>query len=121
MATERTDTRGFELFPTGRYKFQVASVPLKKKSDKGAIYYEFAFETPVNNTLKKYTERFMVWKAGELLKALGAQEVEPNVFDWDKEQVVGKMVEADIIHEPDQKDPNKKWARMKNIVEALPF
>lgn len=121
MAIERTDTTGFQLFPIGHYKFQVSAVPLKKKGSGGGIYYEFNFETPIDGNLKKYTERFMVWKAGELLKALGGVEVMPNVFEWDKEATLGKFVEADIIHEPDQKEPTKKWPRMQNITEGVPF
>lgn len=121
MAIERTDTTGFQLTPEGKHKFQVLEVPLKKKGASGGIYYEFAFGVTIGNRVRKHIERFMVWKAGELIKALGGTEVEPNVFEWDKEATVGKFVEATIVHEPDKNDLNKKWARMQNISEPLPF
>lgn len=117
---ETTDTKGdFPLFPVGHYRFTVEQIPEKKISDGGKALYIFRFVTTFDGQLKKYKETFAAWKCGELLKALGAKELEKDKWEWDREAVVGRIVEADIAHEPDKK--GKLWPRMKNITEEVPF
>ena len=119
---ETTDTAKFEMMPEGHYIFTISKVPEKLKSQATQkIYYKFEFETVVQGKIKKHIEVFMPWLASELLKALGATEIEPNKFEWDREAVMGKEIEADLVHELDRKDPNKKWPKLKNITERVPF
>lgn len=119
---ETTDTNRFEIMPEGHYVFTVSKVPEKLKSQTtGKVYYKFEFETIVQGKIKKHIEVFMPWMASELLKALGAVEVSPNKFEWEREAVMGKEIEADLMHEEDRKDPKKKWPKLKNITERVPF
>lgn len=119
---ETTDTSGYALFPKGHYKFVVTEEPQKYKTSNGKIGYIFEFETINERGEKKiFKERFIIWLIGDLLRALKCQEVQKDKFDWDTVEVVGREIEADIAHEPDAKDPTKKWARMRNITEAMPF
>lgn len=73
---------------------------------------------------KKYGKiEFFVWKLahdggegeqvllpnmmGGLLRALKCQESEPNKFDWDTEEQIGKYFWATVTHAPDKKDATK--------------
>lgn len=112
---ERTNTGGFELFPVGRYKFTVSDIPEKIRGETGKIRFAFRFTTVINGQIRDYKESFMAWLVGDLLRALGCEEVKKDAFDWDRAEVVGKEVWANIVHEPDSKKPDRKWARMKDI------
>ena len=114
---ERTET-GYEVFPEGHYTFTVTEPATKGKSPKGKYYYIFKFKSVVNGRPKKYTEVMMTWMAGELLRALRCTEESKGVFDWDKEEIVGRSVVADIIHEPHFQKPDEVVARMRNIVPS---
>jgi hypothetical protein len=118
MTLERTDTRN-GLQP-GHYTFTICSPVEKGEFKEGKIYYEFNFE--VNGNI--HTEKIPVWAAAEILRAIGAKEIESDVFEWDKDQVVGINVDADIVME--QSKNGKTYRRMRNITkvrtdEKLPF
>lgn len=116
---ERTET-GFEAFPEGKnYEFIVTEPAEKRKTPKGKYYYIFRFKTLVDGRPRKYTEAVMTWMAGDLLKALGCEEVQKGVFDWDKAEIVNRQVVADIVHEPDKNDPTTVRAKMRNIRPPL--
>ena len=125
---ERTDTR-FKMFPEGTdYNFRVAGVPLKFKHDGGGTQYAWEFETLINNSIETHKERFFPSQIAPLLRALGCQEIEGGVFEWEREDVNGKTFIGDIVHEANsksKKDPNKKWPRLKNPrpdkAEGIPF
>jgi hypothetical protein len=123
--TERTDTRP-NITPEGRRKFTCAKVPVKKLSEgKNKPYYEFTFEYMDGTTLREHKEFVMAWMAGPLLKAFGFPEVEPGIYEWEKETCLGKMIEATIIHEADKKDASKVRSRMTEVTavanEEIPF
>lgn len=112
---ERTET-GFELFPECKgVTFTVTEAATKGKTQKGKYYYLFRFTANIDGRLRKYTEAMMVWMSGDILRALGCSEIEKGVFDWDKAEIVGRQLVADIVHEADFKDPAKMVARLKSI------
>jgi hypothetical protein len=117
---ERTDTRPNIITP-GKYSFTVSKVPVKKMNDNSKVFYEFEFEYIDGTDIKTYKERFMSWLVGPLLKAMGFKEVEPKVFEWEREEAKGKVVDATIIHEEDKKEKGKFWPRMTEISEHIPF
>jgi len=91
------------MLPEGTYTFTVL----------------FKFKVTGNNAEKRYhAESFIPWNEnyGQLLRALGAMEKEDgNVHLSDSLDIVGASFKADIIHVEDEKDPQKKWARLANI------
>ena len=114
---ERTDTRR-KMFPEVKdCDFRVSSVPQKFKDDNGRTHYSWEFEALVNGGLETHKERFFPSQIAPLLRALGCKEVEPDVFEWEREEVQGKHILADIVHESNtkSKDPGKKWPRLKNM------
>jgi len=115
---ERTETNtGLKV---GKHVFTVSDVPVKKRFESGSVVYEFVFEVKDGDKLITHKERIPVWLSGPILKALGAKEIEPGVFEWEKEETVGKMITADIVMEPNPKD-GKSYRRMKNFEEKVPF
>lgn len=121
MSTETTDTNQ-EITPTGDFVFTVSKKVEKRLAEKSQKpFYIFKFEYMKGGQLSTHTEILMTWMAGPMIRALGGKEVKPNVFEWDREAVVGSKVKATIIHEPDFKDPAKMRAKMTNIQQDLPF
>lgn len=121
---ERIETSSgeFELFPTGQgYLWTIEKPVTKEKSASGNIFYKFKLSTPMSGKMRKFTYVCMVFKAGDILRALGIPEVKKNVFEWDRDLVVGAQFLADVVHEPDYKDRNlpkeqqKIRAALKNL------
>ena len=112
---ERTNTGGFALFPEGTYLFTVTQAPEKFRTETGKIRYVWRFNTTIEGRPKAYRESFMAWMLKPLLKALECQEVVSDEFEWEPDEQVGKIVWGTIVHEPDRKNPDKKWARMTDI------
>lgn len=124
---ETTDTR-FKMFPEVKdQSFRIMAVPLKFKDDNGRSHYSFQFEALIGNSLETHKERFFPSQIAPLLRALGCKEIEDGVFEWEREEVCGKTIIADIVHEANakSKDPLKKWPRLKNPrpekTEGIPF
>jgi hypothetical protein len=123
---EVTDTRGEGLKP-GKYTFTVASTPIKDKfKNSGKPYYDFTFETTVDGNLKEHNEKIPTWLAAPILRALGAKETSEGVFEWDRDQVVGTMFDAEIVLEkmPDGKEYRRLTspvAILKKSDEKVPF
>lgn len=110
---ETTNTGGLGLKP-GNYTFKVSENPFKGVWAGGTPYYEWVFVTTVNGEFKEHKEKVPVWKMGPLLRALGQLETEPDVFDWDTEEVQGLEFDAEIILEADRKDKSKTYPRLAN-------
>lgn len=118
---EITDTNP-DIFPEGEYEFVATKVPIKKLGqNSGKPYYQFYFETMVEDSLRDYTEMRMPWQCADLLRAFGFKETKPGVFEWEKTEVPGKRIKAKIVHEADRKDATKKRPRLTEIVESIPF
>jgi len=116
---ETTDTNNG--LPVGHYKLTIsAPVEKRKFENNDKKYYLFKFTTTVGENLMDHQERIPVWKASDILKALGCKEITPGVFEWDRDAVVGEMIEGDIVMEKNPKD-GKEYRRLKNIAQALPF
>lgn len=118
-----TDTTG-GLFPEGTYLFRVDEPPESGQTAAGGYaYFQFRFVAEVDGTERKYSERFMVWMSGPLLKALGFEEIKPGHYKWEFAEAVDREITATIVHEPIAKGLRKGElvARMKNIRPAEMF
>lgn len=118
---ETTDTNNADRIAEGKYTFVISKVPEKIRTTTGKIAYKFHFESIIDGNITRYEERFLPWMCADLLRAIGANEVSPGKFEWEKEQAVGKEIEGDIVYEADRNDPKKSWPRLKNISAKLPF
>lgn len=108
--------------PEGTYTFTLTKDPEKRKRSGEAgefVTVLFAFKVTGNNAEKCYhSESFIPWNEnyGQLLKALGGKEREDGTIHLsDSLDIIGASFKADIIHAVDEKDPQKKWARLSNI------
>jgi len=124
--TEET-SNGFAITPEGKYVFLVAEVPKKVPLRKGAKY-QIKFLTREiddkreNSWTGKHFQTFFSWDIKPLLIAMGFEEDEKTKkIRWDLADLKEKKVDAKIIHEPDRDDPDKSWAKMRNITEHIPF
>lgn len=112
--------------PPGHYYFSLSQIPEKMRSQKGNIVYKFIFETVYQNEIYTHKESVPVWKSENIIRALGGKEISPGKMEWDRESTVGLEIEADLVYEVDQTNPDKKWPRLKNvkskgIEEKIPF
>lgn len=125
MVMQRTDTGGFEILPEMKDAiFTISDRPKKRKvvSKKGntLITYDFKFQVRVGGQMRTHNQSFLVFvdQFAQLMRAIGAVEEKVSGkihFVWDDEKVSGKRIIADLIHEPDENDPEKIWARMIRI------
>lgn len=113
---ERTDTRMKLNPPEGEYLFRVSKV-MKIKDESGRSIYPWEFEAMVNGEVITHKERFFPSQLAPLLRALGCREVEPEIFEWEKEEQVNKPVRAKIVHE-EHKKTGKKWPRLRDPIAA---
>ena len=123
------------MLPEGTYTFTLSEEPEKRKrsgSQGDFVTVLFKFKVTGNNEEKRYhAESFIPWNEnyGQLLKALGAKMREDGTVHLsDSLDIIGASFKADIIHAVDDKDPQKKWARLANIQieddsedEEIPF
>lgn len=103
MAKQTTNTSGYALYPECTVIIQVTGVKLKsKKDDESVKFYVWSFDTlQADNAEIENELQFLFFSSqmGELLEALGYAETSPGKYDWDDEEVVGKTVKANIVHE----------------------
>jgi hypothetical protein len=103
-------------FPEGPVVLEYQSCEKKFSTKTDAVFRLVSFKV-VEGPRETYAERFMPWQMEELLNALGFKKDKAGKYsdvDWD--EVPNRIISGQIIHEPDRKDPNKKWPRLKNIV-----
>ena len=108
--------------PEGTYVFTLTEEPEKRKrsgSQGEFVTVLFKFKVTGNNEEKRWhSESFIPWdeRYGQLLKALGGEVREDGTVHLsDSLDIIGASFKADIIHVIDEKDPQKKWARLANI------
>jgi len=110
------------MLPEGAYTFTLSEEPEKRKrsGNQGEfVTVLFKFKVTGNNEEKRYhAESFIPWdeRYGQLLRALGGKKREDGTIHLsDDLDIAGASFKADIIHAVDDKDPQKKWARLANI------
>jgi hypothetical protein len=119
MSLERVDTRGNAVGP-GKWTMVVSETPISGDWGPGKNYYEFKFKVYVSPGSKlPYSERFPVWLCGPLLRALGCNEVETGIFEWDKEAVVGVKFDGEIVIEKGK--DGKDYRKLRNPVAIAGF
>lgn len=114
MSREITNTKSMfanQDLPDGRRLFMVVDDIVKKYGKSGAEFFIVTLQYQGGIGQQMFMPNMM----GPLLKALGCQETEPNVWDWDTTEQAGKTFTATIAHQPDKKDPTKMRQHMSEI------
>ena len=121
---ETTDTR-FKIAPAGTWAMTATKPCIKKLSVKNNAYYTFHFEFMNNGSFENHQEIIFPSQSAMILRALQCKETEAGVFDWDKEEIVGRKITATIVHEADKKDSSKIRAKISSAEpikdEVIPF
>lgn len=109
MVEQITNT-GFDIAPKGQYVLELTSIEKKnltsKSSGKSFSLYEIRFDIrfcSVDIEFNKLKINMFKSEMGPLLLAIGAVETDPNIYKWDDEKVLGKLIECDLIHSSDTK------------------
>ncbi len=110
MARERMNTSQFPIAPEGHYIARVVGVPEKKTSGR-ATFRIWKFQSAEG---QEFDTVVFPWTAEELVLATGGKKISDDVLDWDDEEVAGKWIECDLIHEKDEKT-NKTRTKLVNI------
>ena len=109
--------------PEGHYRFKVVAEPEKRKKTSAngneftTVLFSFKLIDEFENT-RYLKESFVPWdnRYRDLLLAFGAKADKDGKVHLDDElTVIGKIFEAQVIHEPDKQDPTKSWSRIAHI------
>lgn len=114
------------LLPEGTYTFNLHEEPERRKHNSGTpkefVSILFKFKLTGKGVDNRYhMESLVPWSPEytRILKALGGKEddkgnvhLSESINDHD---IYNTFFKADIIHEPDKDDPQKKWAKLANI------
>ena len=109
------------LVPEGHYKFRIMEEPeVMKTNERRWIIFKFKLTTSDGRT-RKYSDVFFPGdeKYRCLLLVAGAEKDEkgiPHLSKMDTSELVGVEFEAEIVHTPDRKDPNKIRDTIADIV-----
>ena len=104
MSREITNTESRfpnRAIPEGRRRFIIAGPVEKKHGKKGGEF--FVWKLQFDGGLGEQV--LLPNMLGPLLRVLGCQETEPNIFDWDTNDQEGKAFLATVTLVPDSKDP----------------
>lgn len=116
MSREITDTSNKyaeQEIPDGTRTFTVTEV-VKRYGKKGGEFFIWKVSYQGGTGEQVLMPSMMT----ELLRVLGCTEIEPNKFDWDTNEQVGKTFSAEVSHKPDAKDATKMRQHMGGF---LPF
>lgn len=102
MTTERTNTSDRILVPEDHYEAMINKVD-RKEIKGGYIIYEWNFEALVKEKTFYFKIGMFSSQMAELLRAIGAKEVSPNDFEWDRELVKGLTMSFNVVHTTDKK------------------
>lgn len=119
MTVEKTDTRGDGIV-AGNYTFIVASEPIKGEFKPGKTYYEFDLDVIVGAEKMKHQQKIPIWLCQPILRAIGAQETDPGIFEWDTEAVIGTMFDGEIFYEKNI-NTGKEYRKMRMPVAIAGF
>lgn len=118
MSREITDTnakfRNYDI-KDGQHVFKVLEVR-KQYGKKGGEFFIWKLEYGDEGSVGE--QGFLPNMMGELLKTLNCTEIEPNKFDWDTNEQVGKSFSATVSHKPDAQDATRIRQHMSGF---LPF
>ncbi len=85
----------------GIHVFEVASKPVQVPAGK---FQKWSFEFIVDGRDESvFKLSFFDNQIKELLRAIACEEVDPGVFNWEPEGVIGMRFQAELFFEPDRK------------------
>ena len=123
MSRERTNCNPkVNLIPEGTHKFTVVGEVKKLFGgpNKDMEFFVWTLEYPGGIG----EQALMPSMQAPLLRLLGAEEYEPNKFDWDTTDQALKSFVATVTHAPDKKDSTKIRSHMgdfKAFSDDIPF
>lgn len=99
----------------GTYRFQVTSVPEEKHLDSGFIKWFWEFTTDSGKLKISFFENEMK----DLLAALGAEEVDQDIFEWEPSEMLLKEFQAELFYETGKKD-GKQYSKLRGFQAVAP-
>ncbi len=109
MSHEITSTKRkfnqFPQIPEGRRRYLVIA-PVRKiagKNDSEFFIWTLQYQNELGETCMG-EQMLMPSMMGALLRVLDCLETEPEVFDWDTDEMEGRAFIATATHAPDKKD-----------------
>lgn len=110
MSHEITNTKSkykkYPPIPEGRRRYIVVA-PVRKLFGKGGNeFFVWTLQYQTDNGENALGEQAILpTMLAPLLRVLGCEEIEPEVFDWDTDNVEGCSFTATTSRNPDKKDP----------------
>lgn len=118
---EETSVKEFVgMLPEAHYILKVEGKPEKVQQGK-THYWDWNFITEDG---RKLNMRMYPWESKALLIAVGGKlDPKNETVKWDDDQVDGKEIEADLVHEEYPKKDGTKGTKqvLKNIEATIPF
>lgn len=111
--TDTTNLYGNQELPDGRNAFKI--VGIEKRYGK----VEF-FVWKLQHSKGEGEQVLLPNMMGQLLRVLKCVETEPNKFDWDTDEQLGKSFLATVSHAPDKKDATKIRQHMSDFAQVDP-
>lgn len=111
-----TDTRSKQM-EAGKYHFEVVAMPVQVAAG-DFLKWQFEFRVVGSND-KPIKMSYFDNQVGELLRAVGCKEVEPEIFDWEPEQVYGRLFEAELFYEEDAKGKINEYTKKVQTYRKL--
>ena len=115
----RENISQYSLNPEGHYVLTLKEVSERIPTPK-TFYRKWLFSYDENGTQKEFSIIIFPWKSKELLLALGGTLVGGNTVDWEEKDVIGKVVDCDLIHEEDyQGDMREELTNVVAVEDAV--
>lgn len=92
-----TDTNAFPLLTQAQYLFLIEDARESKIKEIPCFEFDFVYENEAG--LQTWKKKMFKNQIGGLLKACGCKEVSPGRFDWEVEQVRGKYIKCNVVHD----------------------
>ena len=94
---ENTDTSAYPIPSKTDKNVDLYIASVIKIEAKGYTLYKFTFEP--KDELESFSIRFFKNQLGDIFRALGFEEYEPNKFNWEIENAEGQWISAMIDHQ----------------------
>lgn len=119
MTKERTNTSTRTLVPEDFYE-AVITVVNRKEIKGGYIIYEWHFTALVDDKEFHFNIGMFSSQMTEILKAIGAEEIAPNDFEWDRKEVEGLTLSFNIVHVADKKGVIREQLSDVKLLSEIP-
>ncbi len=119
MTKERTNTSERTLVPEDNYEATI-DVVNRKEIKGGYIIYEWNFTALVDDKEFHFKIGMFSSQMSELLRAVGAVEVAPNDFEWDRKEIEGLTLSFNVVHVADKKGVIREQLSDVKLLSHIP-